>query len=77
MLGYEFECLDKGFEAEEAVDLVIRPEDIKLLPKGKGHLSGIITSAIFQGVHYEMTLEITKNKLDSSKHKTYKSWRRG
>ncbi|WP_210361969.1 MULTISPECIES: ABC transporter ATP-binding protein [Borreliella] len=60
LLGYEFECLDKGFEAEEAVDLVIRPEDIKLLPKGKGHLSGIITSAIFQGVHYEMTLEIQK-----------------
>ncbi|AFT83956.1 spermidine/putrescine ABC transporter [Borreliella garinii NMJW1] len=60
LLGYEFECLDKGFKAEEAVDLVIRPEDIKLLPKGKGHLSGIITSAIFQGVHYEMTLEIQK-----------------
>ncbi|WP_031505562.1 ABC transporter ATP-binding protein [Borreliella garinii] len=60
LLGYEFECLDKGFQAEEAVDLVIRPEDIKLLPKGKGHLSGIITSAIFQGVHYEMTLEIQK-----------------
>ncbi len=76
LLGYEFECLDKGFEAEEAVDLVIRPEDVKLLPKGKGHLSGTITSAIFQGVHYEMTLEIQKNKLDSSKHKTYKSWRR-
>ncbi len=60
LLGYEFECLDKGFEAEEAVDLVIRPEDVKLLPKGKGHLSGTITSAIFQGVHYEMTLEIQK-----------------
>ncbi|WKC85538.1 ABC transporter ATP-binding protein [Borreliella lusitaniae] len=60
LLGHEFECLDKGFEAEEAVDLVIRPEDIKLLPKGTGHLSGTITSAIFQGVHYEMTLEIQK-----------------
>ncbi|WPM05696.1 ABC transporter ATP-binding protein [Borreliella sinica] len=60
LLGHEFECLDKGFEAEEAVDLVIRPEDIKLLPKGKGHLSGTIISAIFQGVHYEMTLEIQK-----------------
>lgn len=60
LLGHEFECLDKGFEAEEAVDLVIRPEDVKLLPKGKGHLSGTITSAIFQGVHYEMTLEIQK-----------------
>lgn len=60
LLGHEFECLDKGFEAEETVDLVIRPEDVKLLPKGKGHLSGTITSAIFQGVHYEMTLEIQK-----------------
>ncbi|MBB6042627.1 ABC transporter ATP-binding protein [Borreliella yangtzensis] len=60
LLGHEFECLDKGFKAEEAVDLVIRPEDIKILPKGKGHLSGTITSAIFQGVHYEMTIEIQK-----------------
>ncbi|AHH03635.1 Spermidine/putrescine transport ATP-binding protein potA [Borrelia nietonii YOR] len=61
MFGKDFKCLDKGFKNKESVDLVIRPEDVKILPKGQGHLSGIITSAIFQGVHYEMTLEIQKS----------------
>ncbi|AHH10830.1 Spermidine/putrescine transport ATP-binding protein potA [Borrelia coriaceae ATCC 43381] len=61
MFGKDFKCLDKGFKHKELVDLVIRPEDVKILPKGQGHLSGIITSAVFQGVHYEMTLEIQKS----------------
>ncbi|WP_024654901.1 ABC transporter ATP-binding protein [Borrelia hispanica] len=61
MFGKNFQCLDKGFKNNESVDLVIRPEDVKILPKGQGHLSGVITSAIFQGVHYEMTLEIQKS----------------
>ncbi|ACH93574.1 MULTISPECIES: ABC transporter ATP-binding protein [Borrelia] len=61
MFGKTFQCLDKGFKNNESVDLVIRPEDVKILPKGQGHLSGVITSAIFQGVHYEMTLEIQKS----------------
>ncbi|AWG42996.1 spermidine/putrescine ABC transporter ATP-binding protein [Candidatus Borreliella tachyglossi] len=61
MFGKDFKCLDKGFKNKESVDLVIRPEDVKILPKGKGHLSGVITSAIFQGVHYEMTLAINKS----------------
>ncbi|WP_434756951.1 ABC transporter ATP-binding protein [Borrelia puertoricensis] len=61
MFGKDFKCLDKGFKNKEPVDLVIRPEDVKILPKGQGNLSGIITSAVFQGVHYEMTLEIQKS----------------
>ncbi|BCR22052.1 ABC transporter ATP-binding protein [Borrelia sp. HM] len=58
MFGKNFKCLDKGFQHKEPVDLVIRPEDVKILPKGQGHLTGIITSAIFQGVHYEMSIKI-------------------
>ncbi|WP_024653406.1 ABC transporter ATP-binding protein [Borrelia persica] len=60
MFDKNFKCLDTGFKNKESVDLVIRPEDIKILPKGQGDLSGVITSAVFQGVHYEMTLEIQK-----------------
>ncbi|BCR21234.1 ABC transporter ATP-binding protein [Borrelia miyamotoi] len=61
MFDKNFECLDKGFKNKEPVDLVIRPEDVKILPKGQGHLSGIITSAVFQGVHYEMAIKIQQS----------------
>ena len=51
--GTSFECLDKGFEENELVDVVIRPEDIKF-DKEKGKISGIVNSVVFKGVHYEM-----------------------
>ncbi len=51
--GSSFECLDKGFEENELVDVVIRPEDIKF-DKEKGKISGIVNSVVFKGVHYEM-----------------------
>ncbi len=51
--GASFECLDKGFDTNEIVDVVIRPEDIKF-DKEKGRISGIVNSVVFKGVHYEM-----------------------
>ena len=51
--GTSFECLDKGFDQNELVDVVIRPEDIKF-DKEKGKISGIVNSVVFKGVHYEM-----------------------
>lgn len=51
--GTEFKCLDHGFEKDERVDLVIRPEDIKLDRK-KGTLGGTVLSAVFKGTYYEM-----------------------
>ena len=51
--GARFECLDKGFEPDERVDLVIRPEDITLNRK-KGALKGKILSSVFKGTYYEM-----------------------
>ena len=48
--GSSFECLDKGFDTNEIVDVVIRPEDIKF-DKEKGKISGIVKSVVFIGVH--------------------------
>lgn len=56
--GTEFECLDKGFEAEELVDVVVRPEDVDIVPVEKGQLTGIVTSVAFLGVHYEIIVDI-------------------
>lgn len=53
--GLEFSCVDAGFEPNEEIDVVIRPEDIILDKPGKGLFDGIITNSIFRGVHYEMT----------------------
>lgn len=52
--GKEFVCVDKGFENGERVDVVIRPEDIKVVPQVLGDITGVVESVIFKGVHYEM-----------------------
>ena len=52
--GVDFECVDKNFGVNEAVDVVVRPEDIYLVEPDKGKIKGVVESAIFKGVHYEM-----------------------
>lgn len=54
--GKEFNCVDKGFNKDEAVDVVIRPEDLEVVPDGKGVISGVVESVVFKGVHYEMEI---------------------
>ena len=49
--GMRFQCVDKGIKKDEPVDVVIRPEDIDVLPEGQGMLSGKVTSVTFKGVH--------------------------
>ena len=49
-----FECVDKGFGKDEAVDVVIRPEDVEIVHVNDGILKGVVTSVTFKGVHYEM-----------------------
>ena len=56
--GAGFECLDKGFEPDELVDVVVRPEDVDIVPVGKGQLTGVVTSVSFLGVHYEIIVDI-------------------
>lgn len=55
--GRKFECVDKGFEAGEMVDVVIRPEDVRIIPADKAKLTGIVESVVFKGVHYEMIID--------------------
>ena len=52
-----FECVDKGFEKDEIIDVVIRPEDIKMTTASEGMLKGVVTSVVFKGVHYEIEVE--------------------
>ena len=52
-----FECVDNGFKENEAVDIVIRPEDIKIKGRGEGKLNGQVISCLFKGVHYEIVVE--------------------
>ena len=55
--GKTFECVDGGFEPNEIVDVVIRPEDIKIVPSVMGDITGIVETVIFKGVHYEMIVD--------------------
>ena len=55
---HTFNCLDKGFEKNEPVDVVIRPEDVDVVPVEKGMLSGIVSTVTFKGVHYEIIVDI-------------------
>ncbi|MCI7206152.1 MAG: ABC transporter ATP-binding protein [Clostridiales bacterium] len=55
--GRKFECVDKGFKKDEEIQVVIRPEDIKMVKPEEGMLKGEVTSCVFKGVHYEMTVE--------------------
>lgn len=52
-LDRQVECVDKGFAANEPVDVVIRPEDIQFTDKASGMFNGIVESVVFKGVHYE------------------------
>ncbi|MBQ2933573.1 MAG: ABC transporter ATP-binding protein [Clostridia bacterium] len=56
--GHVFECLDKGFLENENVDVVVRPEDVDIVPADKGMLKGVVTSVDFLGVHYEIIVDI-------------------
>ena len=55
--GHDFACVDKGFGENKAVDVVVRPEDVKLSAPESGMLRGVVRTVVFKGVHYEMTVE--------------------
>ena len=56
--GHVFDCVDSGFELKEPVDVVVRPEDVDIVPAEKGMLKGVVTSVTFLGVHYEIIVDI-------------------
>ena len=60
--GQVFECLDRGFAKKEPVDVVIRPEDVDVVPIEKGMLRGHVTQVTFKGVHYEVIVDVNDFK---------------
>jgi spermidine/putrescine transport system ATP-binding protein len=56
--GHTFKCVDAGFAKNQSVDVVVRPEDVDVVPLEKGMLQGTVTSVTFKGVHYEIIIDI-------------------
>ena len=57
MYGRRFPCLDGGFAPNEAVDVVIRPEDVDIVPVEQGQLTGTVTSVTFKGMQYDIIVD--------------------
>ncbi len=65
--GIDYPCIDgteEGFPPHRAVDVVIRPEDIDIVPYGTGLWNGTITSKLFIGVHYEMLVQSEDGEIE-------------
>ena len=58
--GVHFECVDRGFEDHEPVEVVLRPEDLDIVEPEKASITGTVTSVTFKGVHYEIMVETEK-----------------
>ena len=56
--GLDFECVDEGFQDNEPIDVVIRPEDIELSKPSKDKITGLVDDIIFKGVHYEIIVMV-------------------
>ena len=55
--GFEVECVDKGFEDNEEIEVVLRPEDLDIVDPGQAKIRGIVRNITFKGVHYEILIE--------------------
>lgn len=67
----DFKCVDKRPNGHDKVQVVIRPEDIKIVNSKDGMLQGIVQSIIFKGVHYEILVKGTIGEtwlLHNTKH---------
>ena len=56
--SHVFECVDGGYEKNEPVDVVVRPEDVDVVEPDRGMLTGVVTAVTFKGVHYEIIVDI-------------------
>jgi spermidine/putrescine transport system ATP-binding protein len=57
IFGRKFVCTDGGFAPNEPVDVVIRPEDVDIVPLKDGKLTGVVTNLTFKGVHYDIIVD--------------------
>ena len=62
--GKTFECVDGGFEKDEPVDVVVRPEDVKIKKAEEGMLKGKVTSVIFKGIHYQILVQCGRYEIE-------------
>ena len=62
--GKAFPCEDGGFEKDEPVDAVVRPEDVKLVAPADGQLKGKVTSVIFKGIHYQILVQCGRYEIE-------------
>ena len=58
LASHVFDCVDGGYQKNEPVDVVIRPEDVDVVAPENGMLTGQVTSVTFKGVHYEIIVDI-------------------
>ncbi|MBQ9081676.1 MAG: ABC transporter ATP-binding protein, partial [Clostridia bacterium] len=62
--GKTFDCVDDGFEKDELVDVVVRPEDVKMVAPEKGMLQATVTSVLFKGIHYQILAMVGKTEIE-------------
>ncbi|MBQ8295745.1 MAG: ABC transporter ATP-binding protein [Clostridia bacterium] len=62
--GKAFNCLDGGFEKDEPVDVVVRPEDVTITAYEDGTLKGKVTSVIFKGIHYQILVQCGRYEIE-------------
>lgn len=62
--GKSFTCLDGGFEKDEPVDVVVRPEDVQITTTENGMLCGKVTSVIFKGIHYQILVQCGRYEIE-------------
>ena len=58
LASHVFDCVDGGFDKNEAVDVVVRPEDVDVVPVDKGMLTGTVSSVTFKGDYYEIIVDV-------------------
>ena len=55
--GQTFPCLDKDFGRNVPVDVVVRPEDVDIVPEDQGQLKGTVTAVTFKGMQYDIIVD--------------------
>jgi spermidine/putrescine transport system ATP-binding protein len=71
--GHDFECAEKNFEKNEAVDIMVRPEDIEIVKENKAQFTGAVISCVFKGTFYDITAVADKYELSIKSTKEYKA----
>lgn len=62
--GKAFDCIDSGFEKDEPVDVVVRPEDVQITTPENGKLKGKVTSVVFKGIHYQILVQCGRYEIE-------------